>query len=130
MDLLLRGRVLGGWHAAASEELGPGVVLEQLGAAAGPGLSRGRRGAERVQPPGTRRRSRAVSKGDPSMAAVSDLVSAVVNKPVAAAARLARRALERIAPEAEGKAEAAPRKSKGWRKHVRRVKASQQGARR
>ena len=67
------------------------------------------------------------------MAAISDAVSAVVNKPVAAAARLARRALERIAPETEGKAEAAPRKSKGskgWRKHVRGVKARQQGAQR
>jgi hypothetical protein len=67
------------------------------------------------------------------MAAISDLVSAVVDKPVAAAARLARRALERIAPVAEGKAEAVPRKtkrSKGWRKHVRRVKARQQSAQR
>jgi hypothetical protein len=63
------------------------------------------------------------------MAAISDVVKTVVNKPVAAAARLARRALERIAPEAEGKAEAAPRKSKGWRKHVRRVKARQRGIR-
>ena len=65
--------------------------------------------------------------------AISDLVSALVDKPVAAAARLARRALERIAPAVEGKAEAAPRKtkrSKGWRKHVRRVKASEQSARR
>lgn len=64
------------------------------------------------------------------MAAISDLVSAVVNKPVAVAARLARRALERIAPET---ADAAPRKSKGskgWRKHVRRAKARQQSARR
>ena len=62
------------------------------------------------------------------MAAVSDLGSAVGNKPGAAAARLARRALERIAPETAGKAEAAPRKpkgSKGWRKHVRRAKARQ-----
>ena len=67
------------------------------------------------------------------MAAISDLVKAVVDKPVAAAARLARRALERIAPETEGKAEAAPRKakrSKGWRKHVRRAKAGQQSAQR
>ncbi len=64
------------------------------------------------------------------MAIVSDLVSAVVNKPVAAAARFARRALERLNPEAEaeGKAQTAPRKSKGWRKHVRKVKASQRGA--
>ena len=59
------------------------------------------------------------------MVAVSDLVSAAVDKPVAAAARLARRALERIAPETEAKAKAAPRKSKGWRKHVRRAKARQ-----
>ncbi len=63
------------------------------------------------------------------MATVSDLVSAAINKPVAAAARLARRALERInPPAAEGKAESVPRKSKGWRKHVRRVKARQRGA--
>jgi hypothetical protein len=92
-----------------------------------------RRGAERVQPPRTWRRSSAVSKGFTSMAAISDAVSAVLNKPVAAAARLARRALERVAPETEGKAEAAPRKpkgSKGWRKHVRGVKARQQGAQR
>ncbi|MBD0270671.1 MAG: transposase [Acetobacteraceae bacterium] len=67
-------------------------------------------------------------RGDPGMAAISDLVSAVVNKPVAAAARLARRALERIAPETGGAAEAAPRKSKGWRKHVRRAKARQRSA--
>jgi hypothetical protein len=65
------------------------------------------------------------------MAAISDAVSAVVSKPVAVAARLARRALERIAPlEAEGKAEAAaPRKSKGWRKHLRKVKARQRSVR-
>ena len=86
-----------------------------------------------MQPLKTRRRSSAVSKGVTSMAAISDAVSAVVNKPIAAAARLARRALERIAPETERKAEAAPRKakgSKGWRKHVRGVKARQQGAQR
>jgi hypothetical protein len=64
------------------------------------------------------------------MAAISDLVSAVVNKPVAVAARLARRALERIAPETEGKPEAAaPRKSKGWRKHLRKAKARQRSGR-
>jgi len=63
------------------------------------------------------------------MATVSDLVSAAINKPVAAAARLARRALERLnPPEAEEKAKAAPRKSKGWRKHMRKVKARQRGA--
>jgi hypothetical protein len=72
----------------------------------------------------------ATSKGDPGMAAISDVVSAVVNKPVAVAARLARRALERIAPETEGKAEAvARRKSKGWRKHLRKVKARGRSAR-
>jgi hypothetical protein len=65
--------------------------------------------------------------------AISDLVGTALNKPVAAAARLARRALERIAPLGEGQAErktrAAPRKSKGWRKHVRRVKARERSAR-
>jgi hypothetical protein len=65
--------------------------------------------------------------------AISDLVGAALNKPVAAAARLARRALDRIAPleegQAEGKTRAAPRKSKGWRKHVRRVKARERSAR-
>ena len=65
--------------------------------------------------------------------AISDLVGTALNKPVAAAARLARRALERIAPleegQAEGKTGAAPRKSKGWRKHVRRVKARERGGR-
>ena len=71
---------------------------------------------------------RAAGKGNPGMAAISDVVSAVVNKPVAAAARLARRALERFAPETEGKTQAAPRKSKGWRKHVRRAKARQRSA--
>ena len=67
------------------------------------------------------------------MADISDLVGAVVNKPIAAAARLARRALERIpSPEAGGKAEAdaPPRKSKGWRKHVRQTKANQATAKR
>ena len=66
--------------------------------------------------------------------AISDLVSAVVDKPVAAAARLVRRALERIpSPVTEGKAEAVPRKSKrskGWRKHVRRAKSRQQSVQR
>lgn len=63
------------------------------------------------------------------MAAISDLVGAAINKPVAAAARLARRALERIpSPDTGGKAEERPRKSKGWRKHVRRAKARQRGA--
>ena len=62
------------------------------------------------------------------MTSVSDLVSTAINKPVAAAARLARRALERIAPETGAKAKAAPRKSKGWRRHVRRAKARQRGA--
>jgi hypothetical protein len=62
---------------------------------------------------------------------VSDLVNAAINKPVAAAARLARHALERMASEARGEAEApaAPRKSKGWRRHVRQMKARQHGAR-
>jgi hypothetical protein len=62
------------------------------------------------------------------MAIVSDLMNALVDKvekPVAAAARLARRALERLTPDNEGSAEATPRKSKGWRKHVRKVKARQ-----
>ena len=63
------------------------------------------------------------------MAAISELVGAVINKPVAAAARLARRALERIpSPETGEKAQARSRKSKGWRKHVRRAKARQRGA--
>ena len=93
------------------------------------------RARERLQPPQGVARSgaaalpREVGEGDPGMAAISDLVSAVIDKPVAAAARLARRALERIAPEPEGKAEAAPRKSKGWRKHLRRVKARERDAR-
>jgi hypothetical protein len=72
-----------------------------------------------------------MSKGDPDMAIVSDLVGATINKPVAAAARFARRALERSAPEAraEGEAPAAPRKSKGGRRHVRQMKARQHGGR-
>jgi len=59
---------------------------------------------------------------------VSDLVNAAINKPVAAAARFTRHALERIAPEARAEAPAAPRKSKGWRRHVRQMKARQYGA--
>jgi hypothetical protein len=61
--------------------------------------------------------------------AISNLVSAAINKSVAAAARLARRALERITPETVEKAPAAPRKSKGWRKPMRRVKARERAAR-
>jgi hypothetical protein len=62
------------------------------------------------------------------MMAISALVNSAVGKPVAAAARLARRALERINPMAEGKAAAAPRKSKGWRRHMRKAKARERGA--
>ena len=94
---------------------------------------KGGAGAERVRPPGTWRRPRTVRKGGTTTAAISDPVSAAVDKPVATAARLARRALERIALGTEGKAEAAPRRSKGpkgWREHVRSVKARQQSARR
>jgi hypothetical protein len=64
------------------------------------------------------------------MMAISDLVTAAIAKPVAIAARAARRALERLTPETE----AAPpahqaRKSKGWRRHVRASKARQRGSR-
>jgi hypothetical protein len=88
-------------------------------------------GHRRVLPHGCRAPLRAMSKGDPDMAIVSDLVGATINKPVAAAARFARRALERSAPEAraEGEAPAAPRKSKGGRRHVRQMKARQHGGR-
>ena len=61
---------------------------------------------------------------------ISDLVNAAIGKPVAAAARAARRALERIAPEKP--AAAAPitaRKSKGWRRHLREEMARQRGLR-
>ena len=59
------------------------------------------------------------------------MVSSAVNKSVAVAARFARRALEPIATEADGKAEAAPQNQnmKGWRKHMRRVKARERNAR-
>ena len=64
--------------------------------------------------------------------AISDLVSAAINKPVAAAARLARRALERVAPVAETKVDtsALARKSKGWRRHMRQRKARERGTHR
>ena len=70
---------------------------------------------------------RAAGKGDPGMAAISDVVSAVVEQ-TRRRGRSPRRALERIAPETEGKTQAAPRKSKGWRKRVRRAKARQRSA--
>ena len=66
------------------------------------------------------------------MMAISDLVAAAIGKPVAKVARAARHALERIAPEADAEAAAAPRparKSKGWRRHVRAAKARQRGSR-
>ena len=64
------------------------------------------------------------------MMAISDLVTAAIGKPVARAARAARHALERIAPEAEVAATPRPaRKSKGWRRHVRAAKARQRGSR-
>lgn len=61
------------------------------------------------------------------MTAISNLVNFAVGKPVAAAARLARRALERIIPIAEDQATVAPRKSKGWRRHMRKAKARERG---
>ncbi|TCZ64785.1 hypothetical protein [Roseicella aquatilis] len=63
------------------------------------------------------------------MPTVSDLLDAAINKPVAAAARLARRALERLTPGAEAATSAAPRKSKGWRRHLRRMKARERSTR-
>ena len=64
------------------------------------------------------------------MVAISDLVNAAIGKPVARAARVARRALERIAPEAGAATTPPPaRKSKGWRRHVREAKAGQRGSR-
>lgn len=61
--------------------------------------------------------------------AISDLVTAAIGKPVARAARAARQALERLTPEAAATAPAAPRKSKGWRRHLRATKARQRGTR-
>jgi hypothetical protein len=61
--------------------------------------------------------------------AISDLVTAAIGKPVARAARAARRALERIAPEVGAVTQPSPRKSKGWRRHVRETKARQRGFR-
>jgi hypothetical protein len=64
------------------------------------------------------------------MMAISDLVNAAIGKPVARVARAARRALERLTPEAKTESTLAPpRKSKGWRKHVRAAKAHQRGSR-
>jgi len=60
---------------------------------------------------------------------LSGLVSAVIDRPVAKAARAVRKALERIGPEPSvAQAPAAPRKSKGWRRHVRKAKARQSAA--
>lgn len=61
--------------------------------------------------------------------AISDLVNAVIDKPIARAARAARRALERIAPEAAAQPPPQARKSKGWRRHVREAKARQRSSR-
>ncbi|MBD0274656.1 MAG: hypothetical protein ICV73_22345 [Acetobacteraceae bacterium] len=62
--------------------------------------------------------------------AISDLVNAAIGKPVARAARAARLALERIVP-GTGPATPSrpPRKSKGWRRHVRKAKARGQNPR-
>jgi hypothetical protein len=63
--------------------------------------------------------------------ALSDVVNAVINKPVARAARAARRALEGLTPEvAASQSPPRTRKSKGWRRHVRQAKANQTAAKR
>jgi hypothetical protein len=120
---------------AARPQRRSGNGATTAGPAPGTGRRASRAAARRATARGAERSGRgrgslppAASKSGPGTMAISDLVSAVVSKPVAVAARLARRALERIAPEAEGKAERAPRKSKGWRKHVRRMKARQRSA--
>ena len=64
-----------------------------------------------------------------STVAISDLLNAAIGKPVATAARAARRVLERITPETEAAAPPVARKSKGWRRHLRKVKARQGGSR-
>ena len=62
--------------------------------------------------------------------AISDLVNAAIGKPIARAARAARVALERIAPGTESTTPPRPpRKSKGWRRHVRKAKARGQSPR-
>ncbi len=62
--------------------------------------------------------------------AISDLLNAAIDKPIATAARVARRTLERILPEKRAAAPSpAVRKSKGWRRHLRKVKAQQRDAR-
>ncbi|MDO9706739.1 hypothetical protein [Paracraurococcus lichenis] len=64
------------------------------------------------------------------MMAISDLVTAAIGKPVARAARAARQALERLTPEAPGAVTPRPaRKSKGWRRHLRGVKARERAPR-
>jgi hypothetical protein len=57
---------------------------------------------------------------------VSGLMNAVIDKSLAKAARVVRRALERIPSTAQA-SQPPPqaRKSKGWRKHVRDAKARQ-----
>ena len=67
-----------------------------------------------------------------TIVAISDLVNAAIGKPVARAARAARRALERLTPETEAAAPLVARKpksSKGWRKHIREAKARERGSR-
>ncbi len=61
---------------------------------------------------------------DFGIVAISDLLNAAIGKPIATAARAARRVLERIGPETEAATPPpGPRKSKGWRRHLRKVKA-------
>ncbi|MES2711878.1 MAG: hypothetical protein V4653_09875 [Pseudomonadota bacterium] len=60
--------------------------------------------------------------------ALYDLVSGAIGKSVAKVARVARHALERIAPDADATQRPA-RKSKGWRKHMRAKKASERSTR-
>ncbi|MFC7476758.1 hypothetical protein ACFQS7_20490 [Dankookia sp. GCM10030260] len=61
--------------------------------------------------------------------ALSELVNAALGKSVARVARATRKALERLSPEAEAAApKPAPRKSKGWRRHLRQAKAGGRGA--
>jgi hypothetical protein len=63
-------------------------------------------------------------RGRLRMATISGLVNTVINKPIARAAHAARHALESIAPEATASRPSPPaRKSKGWRRHVRKAKA-------
>jgi hypothetical protein len=59
---------------------------------------------------------------------VSEIIAGAVDKSVATVARAARRMLERVPPEKKAAAPQ-PRRSKGWRRHVRALKAKNRTAR-